>query len=453
MKRWLPGHVTRVGRRRRVIALPPPVVLTLGFLGLILLGAVLLKLPVASRHSIGWLEALFTSTSAVTVTGLTVVEIGTAFTRFGEIVLLGLIQLGGLGFMTFAVLVMGLLGQRLRLSHQVLLRDDLNQTSLGDLMRLVRIVIVVVLIFEGLGTLLLAGVWVPRFGWAEGFFQALFHSVSAFNNAGFALSAGNLSHWVGNPLVNIVVSLLFIVGGLGFSVLSELHQQRRFRRLSLHSKLMLLGTVALNTVAFGAFALLEWRNPGTLGGLNTFGERFWAAWLQAATPRTAGFNTLDIGELRESTAFVMIGLMFIGGGSTSTAGGVKVTTFMVLLLAAGAFLRHRPVPSAFGRSVSPEDVLKVLALTFISLVVVVTGTFVLTVSQELPFLDLAFEATSAFGTAGLTRDVTTRLDGFGELVVMLLMFIGRMGPLAFGFLLATPHTDRYRYPPQTIYVG
>ncbi|MCO6441938.1 MAG: Ktr system potassium transporter B [Nitrococcus mobilis] len=453
MKRWLPGHVTRVGRRRRIIALSPPVVLTLGFLGLILLGAVLLKLPAASRHSIGWLEALFTSTSAVTVTGLTVVETGTAFTRFGEIVLLGLIQLGGLGFMTFAVLVMRLLGQRLRLSHQVLLRDDLNQTALGDLMRLVRIVIVVVLIFEGLGTLLLAGVWVPRYGWAEGFFQALFHAVSAFNNAGFTLFAGNLSQWVGHPLVNIVVSLLFIVGGLGFSVLSELHQQWRFRRLSLHSKLMLVGTVGLNVGAFGAFAMLEWRNPGTLGGLDTFGERLWAAWFQAATPRTAGFNTLDIGELRESTAFVMIGLMFIGGGSTSTAGGVKVTTFMILLLATGAYLRHRPVPNAFGRSVSSEDVLKVLALTFISLVVVATGTFVLSVSQQLAFLDLAFEAVSAFSTAGLTRDVTTRLDGFGELVVMLLMFIGRMGPLTFGFLLATSHTDRYRYPPQTIYLG
>jgi len=453
MKRWLARYALPRGRHRRVVHLSPPATLALGFVGLIAIGAALLKLPVSTVHPIGWLDAAFTATSAVTVTGLVVVDTAATFTRFGETVIALLIQLGGLGLMTFAVLVLSALGQRLGLRHQLLLRDDLNQTSLGDLAGLVRIILAQVLIFEVLGMVLLALRWVPAQGWTDGLFNAFFHAISAFNNAGFALFPNSLSQWLGDPVVNLVIPGLYIAGGLGFAVIHELRSRRSLRHLSLHTKLMLAGTLALNLWAFCAFLGLEWSNPGTLGGLHNLGDKLWAAWFQATTTRTAGFNTLDFSQVRDGTALMTISLMFIGGGSTSTAGGIKVTTFMVLVFATVAFLRRRETPVAFGRSIGAPDVLKVLALTFVSLLTVMIGTFLLAVSQGLPFLDVAFESASAFATVGLSRGVTGELNAFGQVVLMVLMFAGRVGPLSLGFLLATPARRLLRYPQQHVYLG
>lgn len=456
MKRWSPNQTPVIRRRRgSSIRLPPPTTLAAGFLLLILLGAVLLRLPVATREPITWLDALFTATSAVTVTGLVVVDTGSAFTHFGQVVIALLIQLGGLGLMTFTVMALSLLGHRLGLRQQVTLCDDLNQTSLGDLSRLVRIIMGLVIVFEGIGMLLLTLRFVPEFGWGEGLFQAFFLSISAFNNAGFALFPDSLSRWVDDPIVNLVVPSLFIIGGLGFAVLREIGQKRRFRHLSLHAKLMLIGTLALNLWAITVFLLLEWDNPATLGGLHDWTSRLWAGWFQAVTTRTAGFNTIDIGGLHEPTELMFISLMFIGGGSTSTAGGIKVTTFVVLLLATAAFLRKRAAPVAFDRSIAGGDILKVLALTFIGLMTVMIGIFLLTLThhQHLGFLDIAFESASAFGTVGLSRGITGEFDSSGRIILMLLMFIGRIGPLSLGFMLATPATRLVNYPPRTVYLG
>ncbi|AWK89241.1 Ktr system potassium transporter B (plasmid) [Azospirillum thermophilum] len=402
---------------------------------------------------LSWADALFTAVSSVTVTGLAVVDVGSHFTRAGQLVILLLIQLGGLGLMTFATLVIMLLGRSFPLRHRIILREDLNQTSLGDLGRLVRVILVVVLGIEGAGAILLALRWVPDYGWSEGLFLALFHAVSAFNNAGVALWPDSMVRWAGDPLVNLVIPLLIIVGGLGFTVLFDLWSQRRWRRLALHTKLMLAGTAILIPGAFLGFLLLEWTNPGTLGGLHGVGERIMAAWFQAVTTRTAGFNTVDIGALRDSTSLMVISLMLIGGGSTSTAGGIKVTTFLLLLLATLAFLRRQPVPQAFGRSIAMQEVVKVLAITAISLLVVLTGIFLLTLTHEEPFLDLAFEIASAFSTTGLSRGTTARLDGFGYLVVGLVMFIGRIGPLGLAFLLAAPTPARIRHPEGRLFTG
>ncbi|MBU2532908.1 MAG: Ktr system potassium transporter B, partial [Alphaproteobacteria bacterium] len=314
------------------VRLSPPAVLVLGYAFLVLIGALALKLPFMAVQPLSWSNAVFTSASAVTVTGLVVVDTGSHFTIFGQAIILLLIQLGGLGLMTTAVFVFTLLGMKLPFSQQLILSEDLNHTNLGGLMGLAASILRIVLMIEIIGAALLAFRFVPELGWAAGLWSALFHSISAFNNAGFGLHADSLSRWVSDPLVNLVVPALFILGGLGFTVVLDLYAKRNWKRLTLHSKLMLVGTAALIVWSFLAFLALEWTNPKTLAGFPQLGDRIWASWFQAVTTRTAGFNTLDIGAIRESTALLFITLMLIGGGTTSTAGGIKVTTFVVLIL-------------------------------------------------------------------------------------------------------------------------
>lgn len=438
---------------RRKIRIPPPAVLALFYLAFILFGAGLLMLPFSSRVPLSFSDALFTATSAVTVTGLVIVDTGTVFSPFGQAVILLLIQLGGLGLMTFAVLVLSMLGMPVGVSHTPYLREDLNQTSVPDLLRLVTVIFRVVLLAEIAGVLLLALVFVPEFGWLEGFWHALFHSVSAFNNAGFALFPDSLSRWATNPVMNVTVPVLFIIGGIGFSVLSDIYRVRRWQAFSLHTKLMLTGTAALILASVAAFAALEWSNPQTLGAFAGVADKLTVSWFQAVTTRTAGFNTADISAIYDSTALMFMVLMVIGAGSTSTAGGIKVTTFIVLLLAVVAFFKRRSNLRAFGRSLGLDEVLKVLALAMLGLMTVITGLFVITLTNEGRFLDLAFEVASAFGTVGLSRGATGELDGLGRAVIIVLMFVGRVGPLTLGFFLATRVPARIRYPAGRIYLG
>lgn len=435
------------------VQLPPPAVLALLYAGLIVLGAGLLKLPPATALPITWSDAVFTATSAVTVTGLVVIDPGTSFTLFGQAVLLVLIQLGGLGLMVFAVLVLSMIGLPIGMSQRMILREDLNQTSMADLLALVQRILRVVLVCELLGVLALATVFVPDFGWWPGLWHALFHTVSAFNNAGVQLFPDGLARWVDNPMINLAVPALFIFGGLGYSVVYEVYQRREWRRFSLHTKLTLVGTAALIGWAVPAFALLEWDNPGTLGQLSGAGDRLWASWFQGVTTRTAGFNTLDIGAIHDSTALMFMLLMVIGAGSTSTAGGIKVTTFVVLILATLAFFKRRATIQAFGRSLGQEEVMKVLALTTVSLLAVMIGLFLLTIGRDGAFVESAFEVASAFGTVGLTMGATYELDGLGRAVIIALMFIGRVGPLTLGFFLASRSMPRVRYPSSRVFLG
>jgi trk system potassium uptake protein TrkH len=421
------------------------------YVAFIIVGAILLWLPISHHGDIGLSEAIFTSTSAVTVTGLVLADTGSAFTGFGQAVIAILIQLGGLGLMTFAVLVLGALGIPVGMPQRLILREDLNQTSLANLTYLARIILIIALVCEAIGALILAFVFVPEFGW-NGIWQAIFHSISAFNNAGFALHHDSLSQWVGHPVINIVIPLLFILGGLGFIVVGDVYQQRSWRKLTLHSKLMLIGTAVLIVWGVVVFALLEWTNPATLGPLST-GDKLWASWFQGVTPRTAGFNTVDIAGMHDSSTMLTMTLMLVGGGSTSTAGGIKVTTLCVLILATVAFFRRQTSLHAFGRSLGVEEVMKVMALTTISMLLVLTGIFVISISHDGEFLDLAFEVTSAFGTVGLSRGTTGELDTLGRTIIIAIMFIGRVGPLAIGFFLATRSVPRVKYPAGQIYLG
>lgn len=444
--------MARLFAKRRAPHLAPPLVLVLIYASFITLGTVALKLPFATAAPITWSDAAFTATSAVTVTGLVVVDTGSIYTIFGQAVVMFLIQLGGLGLMTFAVLILSMFGLPVGFTHRLYLREDLNQTSATDLLALTKMILRVVLLCELAGAALLALVFVPEFGWAEGLWQAAFHSVSAFNNAGFALFPDSLSRWVGNPVMNITVPALFILGGLGFTVASDIWRVRRWRRYSLHTKLMLVGTGALLLWSMLAFGVMEWSNPSTLGALD-WHDRLWASWFQGATTRTAGFNTVEIGDLADSTSLMFMTLMVIGAGSTSTGGGIKVTTFIVLLLATIAFFKKRASVNVFGRELGVDQVMKVLALAMVSVLLILFAFFVLLLFHEGEFLDLAFETVSAFGTVGLSRGVTGDFDTAGRTVIMVVMFVGRVGPLTLGFLLATRRPRRISYPAGTVYLG
>ena len=475
-----PGRTTRFRRKlvaplrsrrmrtlgQRIVRLPPPLTLLVLYAGLVIVGAVLLKLPISladpERFPVTWGDAVFMSASAVTVTGLVVVDPATAFAPFGEAVIAILIQLGGLGLMAFAVLVLTALGLPIGLPRSITLREDLGQTGLRDLGRLVRLIAVVFVIFETLGAIALAFVFVPDLGLAQGLWYAVFFSISAFNNAGFALFSDSLTTYALDPIVNVTVPLLFIVGGLGFAVIADLWRHRRtWRRgwwprwgpLTLHSKLMLVGTAALIGFAVLTFAALEWTNPATLGLHERWWERMTVAWFQGVTPRTAGFNTADYASVHDATALMTITLMLIGGGATSTAGGIKVTTFICLLLATYAFFRRSTELNAFGRSIPLEDVLRVTALVSVAILFVAIATFLITISHDGEFLDLIFEVASAFGTVGLSRGTTGELDALGRTVIILLMFAGRVGPLTLGFFLATRTRPRVRYPKSPVYLG
>jgi len=448
--RW--GEIKRWWRRF-TINVNPPVLLMILYASIALLGAAMLMLPAATVTPVTWSDAIFTAVSAITVTGLVVVDTGSVFTGFGQGVIAVLIQLGGLGLMTFAVLIVSALGQPVGMAQRVVLRDDLNRTAVNDLLRLVRVIFLVVVVCETAGAVVLAFVFVPEFGWSHGIWTAVFHSISAFNNAGFSLYPDSLTRWQTNPVVNIVIPLMFIVGGLGYGVVSDIASRVGWRRYSLHSKLMLVGTAILIPVSVVGFAALEWTNPATLGGIDSTADRLWVAWFQGVTTRTAGFNTTDIGGMHDTTALMFILLMVIGGGSTSTAGGIKVTTAIVLILATVAFFRRRQSLTAFGRSIGLDQVFKVMALTTSAIIFLMAGTFALLIGHDGEFLDVAFEVASAFGTVGLSRGITGDLNEFGRAVIVVIMFFGRVGPLTLGFFLATRVPSRIRYPEGQVYLG
>lgn len=432
--------------------IPPPILLALVYLGLIVLGTGLLWLPIAHGGGVALGDAAFTATSAITVTGLTVVETGQDYTLFGQVVIAMLIQIGGLGIMTVAALVLSAIGVPISLPQQMVLRADLNQTSIRNLALLARRVLQVALLCEAVGAAILASVFVPEFGWGGGLWQAVFHAVSAFNNAGFSLFETSMRDYAGDPRIGLTLIALFVTGGLGFVVIGELLQFRRWTLLSLHAKLMLWGTVALAALGWVGFAVLEWVNPDTLGELPLW-AKLQVSLFQGLTPRTAGFNTVDVSQINDATALFTMGLMFVGGGSASTAGGIKVTSFIVAILATIAFFRQTRQVHAHNRAIGIESIMKVMALVTVSLFVIFMTTFALAIESEDDFLPLAFEAVSAFGTVGLSMGATEQLDTFGRLVLCATMFLGRVGPLTLGFVLARRAGRRVQYPEGRIYLG
>ncbi|KAA0563126.1 Ktr system potassium transporter B [Bacillus sp. CH30_1T] len=439
--------------KHRVIRLSPPQLLVVTFLFFIIVGMGLLKLPFATTESITWLDALFTTTSAMTVTGLAVVDTGGSFTLFGEVVIMSLIQIGGLGIMSFAVLIFMMLGKKIGFKERLLLQQALNQTSVGGVIKLVKYLFIFSFLVEGFAVLLLASEWVPEFGWRRGLYVSIFHSISAFNNAGFSLWPDSLMGYVGSPIVNITISFLFIVGGIGFTVLVDLWKSKTIRKLSLHTKIMVVGTIVINIFAFMMIFILEYNNPNTLAQL-PFLDKLFASYFQAVTPRTAGFNSLDYGSMERSTLLLTILLMFIGAGSASTGGGIKLTTFVVISLSVFAFLKEKREIRIFRRTIDQNYIFKALAVSMISVLLVFTALFFLDMTEKnASFLAILFEVVSAFGTVGLSMGITGSLTAIGKWIIIIVMFVGKLGPLTLAFSLSRPDKEKIHYPKEDILTG
>ena len=404
-----------------------------GFAAIILIGALLLMLPVSNRaEPLGFLNALFTSTSATCVTGLVVCDTWSQFTLFGQIVLLLLIQLGGLGFVTVMVLLMFALDRRIGLRERALLSESISFTQVGGVLVLVRRVLIGTALAEGLGAVLLSIRMVPRFGWATGIWYGVFHSVSAFCNAGFDLMGrlepySSFTWFRDDWLVNLVLIALILTGGIGFVVWSDLWDNRlHVKKWALHTKLMLFMTGLLTLVPFVLYLLSE-RN-GAMAGL-TVPQRIIAALFQTVTPRTAGMNTIDLASLSPAGTLLTVMLMFIGAGVGSTGGGVKVTTFSVTVLAIWSYMRGRKDLNVFRRRVEETTVRRAVLTTVFYFLVAAVSVLGIELVQGLPLPDVLMEVFSALGTVGLSTGLTRELNTVSRIVIMILMYSGRVGSL------------------------
>ncbi|ANA79365.1 Trk family potassium uptake protein [Paenibacillus glucanolyticus] len=439
------------------LRLSPPQILVLGFAAIIFIGAALLMLPISSRtgEPLGFIDALFTSTSATCVTGLVVVDTGTTFSSFGQIVIMLLIQIGGLGFMTMATLFALVLKRRISLKDRLVLQEAMNQSSMEGIVRLIRRVLLYSLVIEACGAVLLSIRWAFDMPIGKAIYYGVFHAVTMFNNAGFDLFGDfrSLTGYVYDPVVNVVVMFLIVSGGIGFIVLSDLIDFRKQRRLSLHSKVVLSMTGALLLVGFIVILIFEFTNPRTLGSLN-WGGKFLGALFQSVTPRTAGANTIDITGLRQATQFFIVILMFIGASPGSTGGGIKTTTFTIMVGAVIAMMRGRDDIVMFRYRLAQERVLKALTIALLTLLLVLAVSMILSTTEEGEFLEILFETTSAFGTVGLSMGLTPDLTVFGKILISITMFAGRLGPLTLAYALGPKKgKELYRHPEGKMIIG
>jgi trk system potassium uptake protein TrkH len=436
----------------------------LGFVVIILAGAALLMMPFATSSG-EWndpIVALFTSTSAVCVTGHIVVDTATYFSRAGQAIILLLIQLGGLGYMTATTFLLLLLGRRFGLKDKVAIQQALDRRSLQGSAQVLQSIIATTLIFELTGVFLLLLAFVPDLGWAKGLWFSLFHSVSAFNNAGFALFSDNLVSYCPSILVNFVITGLIVFGGIGYEVIFELYLGFRERlfpqkvrtvrslnfRVAISTTLFLLSSGAL------AFWLIESRNPKTLGVLDV-PQQLIAAWFQSVTSRTAGFNTIDIGQMTTAGLFITIALMLIGGSPGGTAGGIKTTTARVLASCTHAILQGKEDVVMYERQVPNALLLKAIGVTVGSMATVVLATVLVSLADpKLDFIRILFEVVSAFATVGLSTGITAGLTPFSKLVLVATMYIGRVGILLLiGAFIGDPRPSSVNYPEESLLVG
>lgn len=443
-----------------VFRLHPSQILVLGFAAVILIGALFLNLPIASKNgeSIGFINALFTSTSAVCVTGLVVVDTATHWTIFGQIVILFLIQIGGLGFMTMGTLFAFVVGKKITLKERLVMQEALNQFNISGVVRLARYALITTFTIEGVGALLLSTRYIPRYGLWKGIGYSIFHAISAFCNAGFDLIGQfrSLTPFVEDPIINLVIMTLIILGGLGFVVILEIINKRKFSRLSLHAKMATSITVLLIAIGFITIMILEFNNPETMGQLS-FKGKLLSGMFHAVTPRTAGFNTLSMDKLTVASIFFTIVLMFIGGSSGSTAGGVKITTAGVAISAIISVIKGKDDTEVFNRRLPRELVNKSLAIIGLAMGLVIFVTMVLSITEQgHSFIEIFFEATSAFGTVGLSLGITPELSTLGRIIISITMFAGRVGPLTIFLALAQrrqKHKGNLRYPEEKVIVG
>ncbi len=468
-ERRLGDRVFRVARVRPwLIPLPPiprpkqpglsPLMMIYGFAGVIILGTILLMLPVASKTGqfTSPVNTLFTAASAVCVTGLAVVDTGTYWSSFGQGVILVLIQVGGLGFMTSATLLLLLLGRRIGLRERWLIGQSLGTERLGGMVKLVRRILLFTFIVEAIG----AAIFYIRFSvqnpTGTAAWRAIFHAVSAFNNCGLDLF-GNFRSLLGyqtDTTVILTTAALIILGGISFIVVADVGRMRRFGRLSLDTKIVLVTTLGLLVLGTVAILLTEYGNADTLGPLS-LPYKVLNAFFQSVTPRTAGFSSINIGSMESYSQFFTILLMFVGGAAGSTAGGIKVNTFGMLVATIWSTIRGKEHAGAFGREFANQQIHRALSLVMLSITLIFIVVFVLTITDKgFGFLRLLFETVSAFGTVGLSTGITPDLSVAGRLIITAVMFIGRLGPLVLVLaLIQRQQPSEYRYPQDQVRIG
>ena len=445
--------------------LKPINVLPLGFIVVILTGTLLLMLPFArkSGSSLSFIDALFTATSATCVTGLVVVDTGTFFSTFGQVVILLLIQLGGLGLMTMSMILFTFTGRKISLHDRMSMAEGLGESRLQGVVRLARGALLVMGIFELTGAVLLSFRFIPQYGPVKGLWFSVFHSVSAFCNAGFDLIGGyrSFTGYSHDPYMMFVLMALIIGGGLGFAVILNMRHTRDLRRLRLHSKLVLSGTVLLIVLGTLAFFWIEYDNPNTIGNMSLF-DKILNSMFQSVTLRTAGFNTIDQLTLHDASKGVGIMLMLVGGGPAGTAGGLKITTVLTLLLAARAYIRGQFETEAFGRTIPLEQVRRALTLTLLGVLFLFSMATMLSFSEQdmpagsLGLLNQLYESTSAFCTVGVSTGVTLATTHVTRVILILLMYAGRVGLLTVAMSLVESTSKKepvLHYPQEDILIG
>ncbi|MBG0743369.1 MAG: hypothetical protein RLZZ29_248 [Cyanobacteriota bacterium] len=436
----------------------------LGFMAVILCGTILLMMPFSTSNGT-WndpIVALFTSTSAVCVTGLSVVDPGTYFSFWGQLLILLLVQIGGLGYMTTTTFLILLIGKRFDLRQKVAIQQALDRPGMSGSSQIIRSIIATTIIFEITGIFLLLPAFVPDHGWSYGMWLAIFHSINSFNNAGFSLFKDNLIGYQTSLLVVFTVTGLIIFGGIGYQVILDMYlwlrdrlkRKTTFMAFSLDFKVAVSTTLLLLTVGTVAFFLIEIRNPETFGKFR-FSDQLLLAWFQSVTPRTAGFNTIDIGKMSDAGLFITIALMFIGASPGGTGGGIKTTTLRVLTSCTKAILQGKEEVWLYERKIAITLILKAIGVVFGSLATVLSATVLISLTDpKLEFIQILFEVVSAFGTVGLSTGITGSISTAAKIVIIVTMYIGRVGVLlSMSAILGDPRPSRVHYPEGNLLVG
>lgn len=433
--------------------------IVVGFMLIILTGSLLLMLPWASRsHEVTpFLDTLFTATSASCVTGLVVVDTWSHWSVFGQVIILILIQVGGMGFMTLGVFMAILLRRRIGLKTRGVLQESINSLQIGGIVKLAKKIIQGTVFFESVGALILMYRFIPKVGMARGIWYGIFHSVSAFCNAGFDLMGyvepyQSLCGYAGDWLVNLTIMSLIVIGGIGFFVWDDIATKKlKVRRYTLHTKLVLMTTLAL--IIGGALFFFFTEQSNVLRNM-PFAERIWASFFQSVTARTAGFNTVDTGALTEGSKFVTILLMFVGGSPGSTAGGIKTTTLIVLLVCVRSNMRQEKGYNILDRRLDEEVVRKACTVMCTNLLLMLTATIVMLVLQPFALTDVLFETASAIGTVGMTTGITRSICSISKAVLIFLMYCGRIGSLTFALSLrGNKHEPAVKQPVEQVMIG
>lgn len=433
-------------------------ILALGFFMVILIGGILLSLPIssASGNATNFLDSLFTSTSAVCVTGLVTLDTGTHWNYIGKTIIIILIQIGGLGFMSFTTLFALLIKKKITLKERLILQEALNTFGIQGLVRLMRYILVFTFSVELLGALLFATQFIPQFGLMKGIYYSIWHSISSFCNAGFDLMGhfSSITAYASNATILLTVATLIIIGGLGFTVWSELYNYKGYKKLSLHSKVVITITSILLIGGTILMFIFEYNNPGTIKDMN-FIDKITNSIMASVSPRTAGFNSVSTADMTNAGQFLTILLMFIGGSPGSTAGGIKTATFGILIVTLISIIRGRDDAEVFNKRISKDAVYKAFAVFMIGSGLVILVTLILCVTEGgISFKYLLYEATSAFATVGLTLGATTHLSIIGKIIIMITMYLGRVGPMTVVLALANrKKKSAYKFPEDKILIG